>query len=96
MKRLQYVILFFAISLLTGIIAAEAQVSRGKVLEGLTIDSDLMGKEMRYTVYLPFDYETSNRHYPVVYLLHGYTDNDMGWIQFGEANMKVDKAIAQG
>ncbi|MEJ2615226.1 MAG: alpha/beta hydrolase family protein, partial [Ignavibacteriaceae bacterium] len=47
-----------------------------------------------YTIYLPFDYETSSRYYPVVYLLHGYTDNDMGWIQFGEANMTADKAIA--
>ena len=96
MKRLKYVVLLLALGLFAGITAAEAQVSRGKVLEGLTIDSELMGKEMRYTVYLPFDYETSNRHYPVVYLLHGYTDNDMGWIQFGEANIKADKAIAEG
>ena len=96
MKRFQYVILLLAIGLITGITTAEAQVSRGKVLEGLTIDSELMDKEMRYTIYLPFDYETSNRYYPVVYLLHGYTDNDMGWIQFGEAHMKADKAIAEG
>ncbi|MFA5815094.1 MAG: alpha/beta hydrolase-fold protein [Bacteroidales bacterium] len=30
----------------------------------------------------------------VVYLLHGYTDNETGWIQFGEVNMAADKAIA--
>lgn len=72
-----------------------AQISHGVVKEGLTLKSKILGKEVRYTIYLPFDYETSNRYYPVVYLLHGYTDNDMGWIQFGEANLIADKAIAE-
>lgn len=71
-----------------------AQVSRGKVMEGLTLQSKTLNKTLRYTIYLPFDYETSNRYYPVVYLLHGYTDNDKGWIQFGEANLLADEAIA--
>ncbi|MHB1686687.1 MAG: alpha/beta hydrolase [Ignavibacteriaceae bacterium] len=71
-----------------------SQISRGFVKEGLTIQSKILGKEVRYTIYLPFDYESSSRYYPVVYLLHGYTDNDMGWIQFGEANMIADEGIA--
>ncbi|MEJ2493161.1 MAG: alpha/beta hydrolase-fold protein [Ignavibacteriaceae bacterium] len=54
----------------------------------------MLNKDVRYTIYLPFDYKTSNRFYPVVYLLHGFTDNDIGWIQFGEANLIVDEAIA--
>ncbi len=74
--------------------AAHAQVSRGTVKEGLTLDSKILGAKVRYTVYLPFDYETSSRFYPVVYLLHGYTDNDMAWIQFGEAHLIADEAIA--
>lgn len=74
---------------------AAAQYSRGKVLEGLTIKSGILKKDVRFTVYLPFDYDTSQRYYPVVYLLHGYSDNDMGWMQFGEANMLADKAIAE-
>jgi S-formylglutathione hydrolase FrmB len=32
----------------------------------------------------------------VVYLLHGYTDNNTGWLQFGEINRYADKAIADG
>ncbi|MFH1194194.1 MAG: alpha/beta hydrolase-fold protein [bacterium] len=71
-----------------------AQDSHGIVKEGLTIKSEILQKDVRYTVYLPFDYETSSRYYAVVYLLHGYSDNDMGWIQFGEANLILDKAIA--
>ncbi len=85
--------LFFVIILLSTTIFA--QISRGFVKEGLTIHSKILNKEVRYTIYLPFDYNTSNRFYPVVYLLHGYTDNDMGWLQFGEVNMIVDEAIAK-
>jgi len=72
-----------------------AQVSRGIVKEGLLVPSKILGKDVRYTIYLPYDYETSERYYPVVYLLHGYTDNDIAWIQFGEANMTADKEIAE-
>lgn len=74
-------------------VTVSAQVSHGIVKEGLTIESKILGKQVRYTVYLPFDYNTSSRYYPVVYLLHGYTDNDMGWLQFGEANLIADEGI---
>lgn len=81
--------------LLSMISITQAQVSHGVVKEGLTMESKTLGKKVRYTIYLPFDYETSTRFYPVVYLLHGYTDNDMAWIQFGEANLTADEAIAK-
>ena len=68
----------------------------GKVLETRIVKSTILGKDVRYTVYLPADYETSNRTYPVVYLLHGYTDDNTGWLQFGEINRYADKAIAEG
>ena len=47
-------------------------------------------------MYLPADYASSERSYPVVYLLHGYTDDNTGWLQFGEINRLADKAIAEG
>ena len=72
------------------------QTARSIVKEGLIIQSKILNKEVRYTIYLPPDYETSSRYYPVLYLLHGYTDNDIGWIQFGEANSIADKAISNG
>ncbi len=68
----------------------------GKVLESLKFESKLVGYPVEYSVYLPADYETSNRSYPVLYLLHGYSDDETGWIQFGEANSVADKAIASG
>ncbi|MCR4396427.1 MAG: esterase family protein, partial [Candidatus Saccharicenans sp.] len=74
---------------------AETGIINGQVLEGLTVQSKILGKEVRYTIYLPPDYQTSSRRYPVVYLLHGYTDNDTGWLQFGEVNLTADRAIAE-
>jgi S-formylglutathione hydrolase FrmB len=72
-----------------------AQISRGTVKEGLIINSKILGKEVKYTIYLPYDYETSSRYYPIVYMLHGYTDNDMAWMQFGESHMIADDAISK-
>ncbi len=77
-------------------ISAGAQIPKGTVKESLTITSKILDKDVHYTIYLPYDYNTSSRSYPVVYLLHGYTDNDIAWIQFGEANRILDKAIEEG
>lgn len=70
--------------------------AQGTVLESLTFKSQLLHSDVRYTIYLPPDYNTSERHYPVVYLLHGYIDDDTGWLQFGEANRIADDAIVKG
>ncbi len=69
---------------------------QGKVIEELTVKSTIRGKNVKYAVYLPPDYETSQRSYPVVYLLHGYTDDHTGWLQFGEINRYADQAIRDG
>lgn len=68
----------------------------GKVIEEQNIKSDILNHNVKYAIYLPADYETSNRTYPVVYLLHGYGDDHTGWLQFGEVNRYADKAIAEG
>ncbi|MBS1610122.1 MAG: esterase family protein [Bacteroidetes bacterium] len=85
----------FSFSLLIAVVIASAQ-PMGKVLETQTIQSKVLGKNVNYTVYLPADYYTSQRTYPVVYLLHGFTDDNTGWLQFGEINRYADKAIADG
>jgi enterochelin esterase-like enzyme len=68
----------------------------GKVIESKTVKSAIIGKDVKYSVYLPADYAIAERAYPVVYLLHGYTDDNTGWLQFGEINRYADKAIAEG
>lgn len=68
----------------------------GKVFEQRTVRGTILNHPVSYTIYLPADYERSERSYPVVYLLHGYTDDNTGWLQFGEINRYADKAIAEG
>ena len=86
--------LFFILLLLV-IPFAKAQTT-GKVIEQQNVKSAILKKDVHCTIYLPPDYETSNRNYPVVYLLHGFSDDNTGWLQFGEVNRYADKAIAEG
>jgi len=69
---------------------------QGKVIEEQTVKSKILKRNVKYTIYLPADYETANRTYPVVYLLHGYSDDNTGWLQFGEVNRFADQAILDG
>jgi enterochelin esterase-like enzyme len=68
----------------------------GKVMDNLSMKSKILNMERKYAVYLPPDYETSERSYPVLYLLHGGGDDQTGWIQFGEVMNIADKAINEG
>ena len=66
------------------------------LLESLHLNSSLLNRAVKYSIYLPPDYYVSNRRYPVVYLLHGYSDNETGWVQFGEADRILDENIKSG
>jgi enterochelin esterase-like enzyme len=68
----------------------------GKVYDNLTLQSDILNMERKYAVYLPPDYESSERSYPVLYLLHGGGDDQTGWVQFGEILHIADQAIRNG
>jgi enterochelin esterase-like enzyme len=67
-----------------------------KVFDELTMSSKILNMERKYAVYLPPGYETSQRSYPVLYLLHGAGDDQTGWVQFGEVQHIADKAILEG
>jgi enterochelin esterase-like enzyme len=62
------------------------------IQESLPIESSVLGKTVEYNIYLPQGYGESNRSYPVLYLLHGYTDDEIGWTQFGEVQQITDEA----
>ena len=59
--------------------------------------SRVVGDDRDYYVYTPpaYDVETKQR-YPVLYLLHGYSDDASGWSAVGRANIILDNLIAQG
>jgi len=71
-----------------------AQATRGRVLEGRTLQSTALGREWSYTVYLPPGYDDDERAYPVFYLLHGYGGDHANWTRYGDAGMTADSLIA--
>jgi S-formylglutathione hydrolase FrmB len=87
-------LLIFILIITAQVITLNAQT--GKVIESLIFESEKVDYPVEYSVYLPPDYDISQRSYPVLYLLHGYSDDETGWIQFGEANMTADRGIANG
>ncbi|TAL66729.1 MAG: esterase family protein [Bacteroidetes bacterium] len=68
----------------------------GKVKDNLSMPSKLLKMDRKYAIYLPPDYETSQRSYPVLYLLHGGGDDQTGWVQFGEILTIADESILSG
>jgi enterochelin esterase family protein len=50
-----------------------------------------------YVVYTPPGYDAKRKGgYPVLYLLHGYTDTEDGWTLSGKANLMLDRMLADG
>jgi enterochelin esterase-like enzyme len=58
--------------------------------------SEILKMERKYAIYLPPDYATSERSYPVLYLLHGAGDDQTGWVQFGEVLQIADLSVKNG
>ena len=89
MKRFSFSILFI-------FVAANLFAQSGKVFDNVTMTSKILKMDRKYAIYLPPDYETSQRSYPVLYLLHGSGDDQTGWVQFGEVKYIADKSILDG
>ena len=70
--------------------------AQSKVFDNLKMNSEILDMERNYSIYLPPDYETSSRSYPVLYLLHGLGDDHTGWVQFGEVKKIADESIING
>lgn len=59
--------------------------------------STVAGDDRDYYVYTPAGYDpAAKKTYPVLYLLHGFSDDASGWTAVGHANVIFDNLIAQG
>jgi enterochelin esterase family protein len=57
--------------------------------------SKVTGQWRRAYVYTPPDYDTNSRaRYPVLYLLHGWGENEQGWHAQGRVDVIMDNLIA--
>ena len=88
MKKLLILTAFFT----SGLLFSQG----GKVIDQLSLKSKILNSDRKYAIYLPSDYDYSNREYPVLYLLHGGGDDHTGWIQFGEVKSIADKTNKEG
>lgn len=60
-----------------------------------TFRSAAIGRDYKYTVYLPDGYQKDNRRYPVLYLLHGAGGDENEWLFKGGARETLDALIAR-
>jgi enterochelin esterase family protein len=59
--------------------------------------SGIVGDNRDFYVYAPPGYDpAAKKTYPVLYLLHGFSDDARGWTSVGYANVILDNLIAQG
>jgi enterochelin esterase family protein len=58
--------------------------------------SDIIGDEREMLVYTPPGYDpVARKTYPVLYLLHGFSDTENAWVDVGRANVILDNLIAR-
>ena len=61
-----------------------------------SIESKILGEKVLYNIYLPNGYEQSSKMYPVVYLLHGFSDDYTAWRDKGRMQDVADELIESG
>lgn len=89
MRRLILLFFFITISLF-------ALCQQGEVYSCLSVESSILGEGMKFSIYLPPDYDTSDKSYPVLYLLPGAGDDQTIWLKQGGISVIADKAINEG
>ena len=66
-------------------------------VEEHTVKSEVLGTERNYTVYLPAGYDIDKeKHYPVLYLLHGMDGTNKDWYDRGHVKDVMDQLTASG
>src|SRR5689334_8206328 len=66
-------------------------------VEYKSFESKLLGRELRYGIYLPPSYNASPaKKYPVLYFLHGLFEDETRWSSRGGTDQIMDRMIADG
>ena len=69
--------------------------SAGRVLTD-SVQSQVLGTWVRFNVYLPDGFDKNERMYPIVYLLHGLSDDYRAWEDKGQMSRVADELIGTG
>jgi enterochelin esterase-like enzyme len=57
--------------------------------------SEALGRDYKYTVYLPDSYQKDDKKYPILYLLHGAGGDENEWLTKGGLRETMDAMIAR-
>jgi|GEM_PF-120411 len=66
-----------------------------RLLKNQSLKSRILNRDIAYAVLLPKNYDSTNENYPVVYLLHGFGDNESAWYNYGLITYYVDANAAE-
>ena len=83
-----------SICFLLGILPAIGQ-NTGSV-KTFTLNAEALKREVKYNAYLPPSYNTSDRAYPVIYLLHGMWGDYSNWATKGDVQQIAAKTMNAG
>ncbi|MBR5249985.1 MAG: esterase family protein [Bacteroidales bacterium] len=86
--------IFICLGWMAAILPLSAQ--SGKVLANEVMHSEILNRDIAYSVYLPADYETSDRQYRILYLLHGYGGDEKNWLYYGEMDRAAEELSSTG
>lgn len=82
-----------SIAAATATVAFSTSVFAASEIVSDTLDSTVLGKEVKMHVYLPDGYENSSDTYPVIYMLHGAGSNEDSWVDRGGIKVTADALI---
>ncbi len=84
------------ILLLLGALLCTATLSGRSRLVSDTVSSKILGQSINVNVYLPDGFDASSGIYPVLYLLHGLTDDHKAWQERGGVQTVLDELAGTG
>ena len=85
----------FTISLALGVVLVAGPATAGEITQR-SFHSASLGREYRYSLYLPDGYAEDGARHPVLYLLHGAVGDENDWPEGGDVRSTADRLMAAG
>lgn len=82
----------FSLAIVAALVTASPALSGDVRIEEMP--SELLSRNLPYAVYLPDGYESGDLDYPVLYLLHGGSNDESSWLAKGNIERILDELIA--
>ena len=82
--------------LVVAFLIATIMPSAAKVITD-SIQSNVLGATVKFNVWLPYGYKAdADTQYPILYLLHGFSDTYEAWVHKGQVDVIADELLGTG